>query len=415
MAEWTPPGAVEVPAEASRGNVPINAAMRQASYNGTILPDLARVGTNVLPGAGSMLGMAVGGMLGGPAGAALGALAGGKAGDWARYALAPSVGLPQQVPSMFGMGDALNAGLAGAGLGLEAGAKPVAEMVGRQAYKPATALQRSFKGLAAEAGGPPTSALVRTGLSRGATVGSVFGRGGSEAANAARQSATDAAVGKIEAAEANGVKITAADLAQASLRRARQANGGAALSQAQRNQQIAEVRQRANEILSEGTVIRRMRNVFTPSEVDLIRKRTQQNMRPTMNQAAQGNFKSPELEGDLMVSADKSIKSVVPGLRGARSNERAAIGTAQMVGNAEMRNRPFVLPGLIGLGAEHAFGPGGGIAAGAGAYAAMSPELQSRLAVALYNAPPWALQQSPLLLGLIARGLYTPHAPDTTK
>ena len=209
-------------------------------------------------------------------------------------------------------------------------------------------------------------------------------------------------------------RLEAADLAEASLRRARQSKGSA-LSQAERNAQIAEVRHRANEILSEGTVIKRMRNVFTPSEVDLIRKRTQQNMRPTMDQAAQGRFKSPELEGDLMVSADKSIKSAVPGLRGARSNERAAIGVSQMVGNAEMRNRPFVVPGLVGLGAEHAFGPAGGIAAGAGAYAAMSPELQSRLAVALYNAPPWVLQQSPMLAGLIGRGLFTPQPSDTTK
>ena len=84
-----------------------------------------------------------------------------------------------------------------------------------------------------------------------------------------------------------------------------------------------------------------------------------------------------------------------------------------MVEGAEMRNRPMFLPALAGLGAEHALGLPGGVATGLGAYAAMSPELQSRLAVALFNAPPWAIQQSPMAMAALARAFMAP--PDTTQ
>src|SRR5256885_1254091 len=102
------------------------------------------MGVNALPAAGALAGMGFGELAGLPAapltlgtslaaGPMMGAMIGNKVGEWARYGLAPSVGLPQEVPGVTSPSDALNSLLAGIGLGGAGATRGAALMIYKDA------------------------------------------------------------------------------------------------------------------------------------------------------------------------------------------------------------------------------------------------------------------------------------------
>lgn len=232
-------------------------------------------------------------------------------------------------------------------------------------------------------------------IDRGIPAGRLFGRSGVEMAE--ELASKNAAKGNVllEAAEAAGERVSIDDIAAPVIARAQRAarKGGGSLSASERADIIAQVKRKANDLLSEGETGGTLKfdlDEFGPTQAALIRQAADDAARSEFTKQGKRGFRGrisslERLIGDGL----RQRLARIPGYAAVQSEQRTLMAVRQASNMAAHRKLPTTFGALAGIAAGAARGGdapeklAAQAVGGALMGVAASPAVQSRVGIAL--------------------------------
>jgi hypothetical protein len=346
-------GAVE-PSDSTSAPIPVAGHTRRPPG---FLKRLAQETVKQLPAIGGTIGAAIGspalaaGQVEVPVG---GAMLGGLAGKALQQQLSGPVGLEPgptdlaQALIQQGNAAATQGALEGVPQGVVQGVKSVGGALAKsqmaKALAPAKGLLRNFP------------KVVEDALSQKATVGKIFGKGGSDVSEQIRKDATGKVMGLLRASTQKGKSIDIESVAEPVISAVEKKAGR--LAPQERADLIQAVQDRADALLLKSVVgaTQRSSKLASPMMADELRKAAANSAKASLRAEGLGIPQTalPQMDRLIAKGAANAVKRL-SGVRAARVAEQRAIGVARAVKEAELSpNRAAIGVGLgpvkVGIG-----------------------------------------------------------------